>query len=131
MPQEAVIGSLSVDIPVLFSFSFYYILAMMNRKNTASHLRYMIGTSLLMIGPGIGRAMIIFGGLPFPVALTYALYITELVAIGFLIFDYFKGASIKPFVVILLVLVASHLCWSFQMSGWWQGFGGWFSRVFF
>lgn len=131
MPFNAVIGVLSVDIPVIFSFSFFYILAMINRKNTPSHLRYMIGTSLLMIGPGIGRAMIIFGGLSFPVALTYTLYITELLAVGFIIFDYLKGASIKPFVIILLVLIASHICWSYQMSGWWQGFGEWFAGVFF
>ena len=131
MPFNAVIGVLSVDIPAIFSFSFFYILAMINRKNTPSHLRYMIGTSLLMIGPGIGRAMIIFGGLPFPVALNYTMYITEILAIGFIIFDYLKGASIKPFVIILLVLIACHLCWSYQMSGWWQSFGGWFVGVFF
>ena len=29
-------------------------------------MRYMIATSLLMIGPGLGRALIIFGGIPFP-----------------------------------------------------------------
>jgi hypothetical protein len=131
MPYGTAIGGLSVDIPVIFAFSFYYILAMLNRKNTASHLRYMIGTSFLMIGPGIGRAMIIFGGLPFPVALNYALYITEFVAIAFLIFDYFKGASTKPFAIIFSVLILCHLCWSFQMSWWWQGFGEWFVRMFF
>lgn len=131
IPRNADIAGLTVDLPDILVFGFYYVMAIINIKKTASHLRYMIGTSLLMIGPGIGRAMIIFGGLPFPVALTYALYITEIVAIIFLVFDYFKGNSIKPFVVIMVGLIFLHICWAYQMSWWWQGFGEWFVGVFY
>ena len=74
MPRPVAIGNLALDIPDIFAFGLFYVLAMVNKKNSAAHMRYMIGTSLLMIGPGIGRAMIIYGGLPFPVALVYAMY---------------------------------------------------------
>ncbi|MES2517106.1 MAG: hypothetical protein V4585_03295 [Bacteroidota bacterium] len=131
MPRPVVIGGLSLDIIAIFAFGFFYIMAMVNKKNTASHLRYMIGTSLLMIGPGVGRALIIFGGIPFPIAIIYTMFLSEIIAIIFILFDYFKGASIKPFLVILTVLIASHLCWSFQMASWWQTFGEWFVRIFF
>ena len=104
---------------------------MVNKNNSAAHMRYMIGTSLLMIGPGIGRAMIIFGGLPFPVAIIITMYITELIALIFIAFDYFKKKSIKPFTTILSVLIGLHLIWNYQMESVWQGVAGWFVSVFF
>lgn len=131
MPRNADIAGLTVDLPDILVFGFFYMMAIFYRKKTASHLRYMIGTSLLMIGPGVGRAMIIFGGFSFPTALTTSLYLSEFVALAFLIFDYVKGNSIKPFIVIILGLFFLHFCWIYQMSGWWQGFGEWFVGVFF
>ena len=130
MPRNANIAGLSVDLPDILVFGFFYGMAIIYRNKSASHLRYMIGTSLLMIGPGVGRAMIIFGGFSFPIALTTSLYLSEFVALAFLIFDYFKGNSIKPFAVIIIGLIFLHICWNYQMSSWWQGFGEWFVRVF-
>lgn len=131
MPLNVDLGGLALDIPDIFAFGFYYVMAMVNKNNSAAHMRYMIGTSLLMIGPGIGRAMIIFVGLPFPVAIMITMYFTELVALIFMAFDYFKGKSIKPFAIILAVLVMLHLIWNYQMGAAWQGFAGWWVAVFF
>jgi hypothetical protein len=94
-------------------------------------MRYMIATSFLMIGPGLGRALIIFGGIPFPIAVTFTMYVSEFIALIFLAFDYFNGRSIKPYSIVLGVLIACHLSWAFQMSWWWQGFGEWFVGVFY
>jgi hypothetical protein len=74
MPKEVVIGGLALDIPNIVVFGAFYVLAMVYRHRSDYHMRYMIGTSLLMIGPGIGRAMIIYGGIPFPVAIIYTMY---------------------------------------------------------
>jgi hypothetical protein len=131
MPRPVAIGNLTLDIPAIFAFGIFYILAMVNKQNTSSHMRYMIATSFLMIGPGLGRALIIFGGIPFPVAVNFVQYVAEFIALIFLAFDYFNGHPIKPYSIVLGVLIACHLCWGFQMSGWWQGFGEWFVRVFF
>lgn len=131
MPFDEALGGLSLDIPDIFAFGLFYILAMINKHNSAAHMRYMIGTSLLMIGPGMGRAMIIFGGLPFPVAIDYSLYFTEIVAIAFITFDYTKNKSLKPFSVILSVLIVMHLLWHYQMGETWQGVAGWFVKSFF
>jgi hypothetical protein len=131
MPREQAIGGLALQLPDIIAFGFFYALAMIYKKDSAFHMRFMIGTSLLMIGPGIGRAMIIYGGLPFPVALVYAMYITELIALIFLILDFTKGKSIKPFAIILGTLVLMHLTWNYQMAAWWQSFAGWFANSFF
>ena len=131
MPRPVVIGNLTLDLPAIIAFGLFYVLAMVNKQNTASHMRYMIATSLLMIGPGLGRALIIFGGIPFPIAVTSTMYVSEFIAIVFLAFDYFNGRSIRPFIIITSVLIICHLLWAFQMTLAWQVFGEWFVAVFF
>ena len=130
-PANVALGGLALDIPDILAFGLFYVLAMVNSKNSAAHMRYMVGTSLLMIGPGLGRALIIFGGIPFPVAVTYTMCFAEFITIVFIAFDYFKGHSVKPYLVVLATLVALQLCWEFQMASWWQAFGKWFVQVFF
>jgi hypothetical protein len=131
MSGAVAIGALTLNLPVIFTFGLFYILAMVYRAKSSYHLRFMIGTSLLMIGPGIGRVMIVFGGIPFQAAVTYAMYLTDLVALIFLIIDYYKKNSLRPFTFILVALISCHLCWSYQMAAWWQTFGEWFVGVFF
>jgi hypothetical protein len=130
-PIPDVLGQISLDIPTIILFGTFFALAMINRKNSATHMRYMIATSLLMIGPGMGRSLIIFGGLPFPVAVTAVIYVSEIIALIFLLFDFFKKKNFKPFLTIFILLVLNHLCWTYQMSAWWQNFAGWFVAVFF
>lgn len=131
MPYPVNIGSLALNIPNIFAFGTLYILAMANKQNTAAHMRYFIGTSLLLIGPGIGRAMIIYGGLPFPVGVTYSIYITEAVCLALIIIDIVKHNPVKPYLITLLILIVMHLCWQFQMAWWWQAFAGKFAAWFF
>ena len=129
--KAVAIGGLALDIPDILVFGMFYVLAIINRKNSAAHMRYMVGTSLLMIGPGLGRALIIFGGIPFPVAVTYTIYVAELITVLFIAFDYVKDHSIEPYLVVLFGIAFLHICWSFQMADWWQAFGTWFVKVFF
>lgn len=125
-PEESVLGQLSLDIPTIFIFGLFFALAMINRKDAAVHMRYMVATSLLMIGPGLGRTLIIFGGLPFPVSVSITLYLSEAIAILFLLYDLRKGNPFKPFLTISLILIFNHLCWVFQSAGWWQTIAKWF-----
>ena len=125
-PMDSVLGQLSLDIPTIFIFGLFFTLAMINRKNSAVHMRYMIATSLLMIGPGLGRALIIFGGIPFPISVSIVYFISEILAVLFLINDIRKGSNVKPFLTITIVLIVNHLCWSFQSAGWWQSIAKWF-----
>jgi hypothetical protein len=127
-PVDSVLSQLSLDIPIIFIFGLFFALAMINRKNSSVHLRYMIATSLLMIGPGLGRTLIIFGGIPFPTAVTIILYIQDIIAILFLIFDIRKGNNYKPFLTITIISILYHLCWTFQNAGWWLSIASWFVK---
>lgn len=125
-PIESVLAQLSIDIPTIFIFGLFFVLAMLNRKDAAVHMRYMIATSLLMLGPGLGRALTIFGGLPFPVAATIVIYISEIIAVLFLINDVRKGNNFKPFLTITIILILNQLCWTYQTASWWQSIASWF-----
>ena len=125
-PENSVLGQLSLDIPTIFIFGLFFALAMINRKDSAVHMRYMVATSLLMIGPGLGRALIIFGGLPFPVSVSVVYYISELLAVLFLLNDFMKGNNIKPFLTITIILILNHICWGYQTAAWWQSIAKWF-----
>jgi hypothetical protein len=67
------IAGIALNIPSIFVFIILYGLAVLNTKRTYYHMRYMIGTALLMIGPGLGRALIIYFEIPPPVAITITL----------------------------------------------------------
>lgn len=130
-PENEVLGQLSLDIPAIFTFAFFAAMAFIYKKQTATHVRYMIATSLLMIGPGLGRTLIIFGGIPFPVAVAAVLYFTTFLSLVFLFFDWRNKGDIKPFTTITIVIGINLLCWVFQTSAWWLAFAKGFVHLFF
>jgi len=125
-PEESVLAQLALDIPTIFIFGLFFILAMLNRQKSDVHMRYMIGTSLLMLGPGLGRALIIFGGVPFPLAVSVVFYIGDAIALLFLFNDWRKKVDIKPLLTVVLLLIINHLFWIFQESVIWQKMAKWF-----
>ncbi len=130
-PENEVLAQLSLDIPTILTFALFALLAFVYQKQPAAHMRYMIATSLLMIGPGLGRALIILGGIPFPVSVMAVLWLSTLIALVFLLLDIRSRKNPIPFLVIFLVIGLNLLCWLFQASGWWLTFAKTFAQVFF
>lgn len=130
-PENSVLAQLSLDIPTIFIFGLFFSLAMINRHTPDTHMRYMLGTSLLMIGPGLGRALIIFGGIPFPSAVSIVYYVSEIIAILLLLNDWRKNTDIKPMLTIVIILILNHTCWAFQETTLWQKIAKWFVTMSF
>ena len=80
---------------------------------------------------GLGRILIIYGGMPFPPAVTTVYYVMEAIAVLFLLNDIRKGNNIKPFLTINIILILNHICWAFQGASWWQSFAKWFVSATF
>ena len=117
------ISGLALSLPLAFAFVVLYLLAVKNRKRTHAHIRYMIGTAFLMIGPGLGRALLLHLSLSFAAGVL----ITNLIVIGlaasFLFYDcYFKKDAL-PNVIVVGTLVCSSLLWEFRDSILWQSIG--------
>jgi hypothetical protein len=120
-----------LDLRGLFFFTILYVLALSYRKITAYHMRFMIGTGLLMIGPGFGRALINSFGLSLWDAMAYTDYAAIIITTVLLIHDILKKNPVAPYTIVLTILVVEKLLWDYRMSGPWQSFAGWFAGMFF
>ena len=130
LPNHEILGTMVLDIRGYISFAIFWALAMYFRKNSASHMRYMIATGLLAIGPGVGRGLISLG-VEFPTALT----ITDTVVlaiVGFLLgFDIYKKKNYKPFLVVFIILLIGALLWQVRDSAAWQSFAKSYAAMFY
>jgi hypothetical protein len=79
-----------LDLRGLLFFTLLYVLALSYRKITAYHMRFMIGTGLLMIGPGFGRALINSFGMSLWDSTTYTDYAAIFITMALLTYDILK-----------------------------------------
>lgn len=112
-------------------FTTLYLLALKFRKNTDYHMRFMIGTGLLMIGPGFGRALINSYGWSLWDAMIYTDYAAIFITLALLVYDVLKKNPIAPYSIVLAILVVEKLLWYYRLSGPWQSFAAKFAAMFF
>ena len=89
-----------------------------------------MGTSLLLINPGLSRVLIIFFGMA-ELGLAVSDYVAMSIAIYFIVYDYRNHKNYKPYIVILAVLVITHIIWLFRNTDVWQTIGKNIVRYFF
>jgi hypothetical protein len=131
-PRSQCIANLIIPLPQLVIFVAMYILAILHVKNTGYHMRYIIGTSLVLIGPGLGRALISLAGISFQQSVQLSFFVTELILASLIFYDIKKGNSYKPYAVLLIIFLACHLGWFFMPhSSLWQTLCGKFVQLFF
>ncbi len=58
LSHQEKIGGLALQAIDIVQFVVFYSLAIVYRRNTYNHMRFMIGTAIMMIGPGLGRALL-------------------------------------------------------------------------
>jgi hypothetical protein len=121
-PENENLAVMALDIRGLITFAIFWALAMVYRKTPAAHMRYMIATGILAIGPGVGRGLMA----SFDFSLFAALSITdvfELLIVGALLgVDLVKKNDYKPFLVVFLVFLAGKVLWQIRDSDLWQNF---------
>ncbi|MES1226125.1 MAG: hypothetical protein ABUT20_62190 [Bacteroidota bacterium] len=119
-----------LDIRGLFSFAIFWALAMIFRKNSASHMRYMIATGIVAIGPGVGRGLVTLG-VDFPTALTIT-DLVDLAIVGFLLgYDIYRKKNYKPFLVVFVVFLIGSLLWQLRDTAAWQSFAKSYASMFY
>jgi hypothetical protein len=118
-PQAAV-GITALSLPNMFGFALFYYLAIFNSDVMQRHMRYMIGTSFLMLGPGLGRILIV--GLHWPIEM--AVNVTNMAGIilaaVFLVTDIRRKGTYLPYLVIFITLVLIEGIWLIKMTPLWQ-----------
>ncbi|QNA46624.1 hypothetical protein [Lacibacter sediminis] len=122
VPEHENLTFIVLDMRGFLSFAIFWSLAMITRKRPDSHMRYMIATGILAIGPGVGRGL----GSAFGMSLGDAITITDaldLVIVGVLLgVDVYRKKNYKPFLTVFLVLLAGSVLWQLRDTALWQSF---------
>ncbi|HZJ60340.1 MAG TPA: hypothetical protein VFD24_08685 [Chitinophagaceae bacterium] len=130
-PEHDILRDIVLDARGLYSFAIFWLLAMLYRKDSSSHMRYMIATGILAIGPGMGRGLINSFGLDIGTALT----ITDLVGlaiVGFLLGnDIYRKKNYKPFLVVFIVLAFGAALWQARDTDAWQSFARSYAAILY
>ncbi len=114
-------------------FTIFYILAISNTKKIPKHMRYMIGTALLVVGSGIVRILFLIG-LTRELSFYGNTLITTLLFVSFIWYDRSKGRPIidnafsTAFVIFLIPTVLSFII---PQTVWWQNLAEIFVNVAF
>ena len=120
--KDESLAGLALDITSLIAFGICYILAIINRKNTPLHMRYMVGTALIIMGPGIMRMIAIyeiFGDIGFPTVVLYSYIICASIGVGLIVYDLIKTKPYIPYLVAVGLIVGIYLTYLNRMSDWW------------
>jgi hypothetical protein len=130
-PEHLMLGFIVLDMRGFLSFAIFWTLAMVTRKLPDSHMRYMIATGILAIGPGVGRGL----GASFGINVYDALTITDvldLLIVGILLaIDVYRKKNYKPFLTVFLILLIGSVLWQLRDSALWQTFAKNYAEWFY
>lgn len=104
-------------------FATFYMLAIINRKKIASHLRYMISTAVVVVSAGLLRVLITWLGMDFMGALYASIMAMALVFVGLIFYDFRneKLSKNKSFLTAFLVFSIPNLLLLFvPYTSWWR-----------
>lgn len=115
---------------ILFYLSllgFFYFRAVLNRRTTSVHARYMVAASLTMIGPTVDRILFFTFGIEkfFDVIPqeSFAFLIEDLILTGLLIYDYRNKKPTRTLWTCLLVYMVGQFLYFFvKGKGFWETF---------
>ncbi len=114
-------------------FLIFYILAILNKKNTQKHMRYMIATGIVVGGPGLGRIFMTWLNMDILAAIGLMSLITLLVFVGLIIYDRLKKKKFKinPFTITFIIwLIPNILIIFFPNTEPWQRTAKWIVTTF-
>jgi hypothetical protein len=119
--QSQKIATLYIPFYQIVDFITLYLLAIYYKKKIFYHLRYMIATSLAVYGAALKRFFTNFLGVTVLNGFLYTFIITDLILLGFILYDKMHGKDNKPYVVSLIILLASQFGFYFlRNSDLWQ-----------
>lgn len=128
--QDAV-AIIALSMPGIIIFGVLYGLAVANKQRTFYHMRYMIGTALLMIGPGLGRILgVNFGVAPDP-GITITLAVVALIASVFLAVDIIRKRDYFPNLIVTGSMIFYWVAWEARYTSAWQRIGDGIAKMFF
>ena len=87
----------------------FYTLAIFYKKDKSKHMRYMIGTAIVFLGPTFGRIGPIILGLPNSISQNILYTIIYIILIGLILYDRQKGKNFRPYLLILATWITHQI----------------------
>mgnify|MGYP001554117744 CR=1 FL=1 len=107
-----------------------YLLAIINKHRTPYHMRYMIATSLAIVGAGMRRVFVHVLHMDSE-ALLLGFLIPDLALVGLIVYDWVKGNNARAYIIAFIILAVSHYSIYFlPHTALWQSVAGYFVRFF-
>ena len=131
MNEADTLAALTNGIPDLLFLGTLFSLGMIYRKNTSYHLRFLASTGLMMLGPGLGRLLVVSSGLPVPIAIPIIVALTTGTGLVWLIVDIRQKRSPFPMAVFVGIGVVAFGIAASGHSAWWQASANWIAAYFF
>lgn len=106
-PHDQNLALLLVPATDTLPFALLYLLAMVNRKQTAYHMRYIIASALVLIGPPLGRILMFTTSLDFMTGSLVTYAITDFILVIMMVYDRYnsKSFSVGPYFISLIILI--------------------------
>jgi hypothetical protein len=130
-PKPAILAGMYFPTYQIFDFAVLYLLAIINKHRTPYHMRYMIATSLAIVGAGLRRSFEHTMGMGGDNAVLYGFLLPDLVLVGLIVYDKIKGQNSRAYVISLIILAISHYSYYFlPQTELWQSVAGYCVRLF-
>ncbi len=130
-PEHDMLSFIVLDMRGFLFFAIFWSMAMIYRKKPDTHMRYMIATGILAIGPGMGRGLIHSFGLSIWDAITVTDVLELLIVVVLLGFDLYRKKNVKPFLTIFLLILLGSVLWQLRDSDAWQSFAKNYAQLFY
>ena len=130
-PEQAILAGMYFPSFQIFDFFVLYLLAIINKNRTPYHMRYMVATSLAIVGAGMRRLLLHDFGMTSAHAVLYGFLIPDLILVGLIVYDRIKGNNSRAYIIALIILVVSHYGYYFiPQTALWQSAAGYCVRFF-
>lgn len=132
VPVEKVVSMLFVPFYQIIDFAILYLLAIYHKKFTPYHMRYMIATSMAIVGAAVRRICTKLLGLSSPDAFLYTFVLTDMVLVALIMFDIRYKKDWKPYFISLVIILISQAAYYIApQTAFWQKWCRLFAETFF
>jgi hypothetical protein len=129
-PTQAIIGWLSLNFRLMLFFAILYLLAIYYRHRPSLHMRYMCSTALLLIGPGLVRALISYPALSHAASHSFDRYANISIAGVITLVDSWRTKRLSPFALVLSFMLLQKILWDFKEAPVLQAMGRVLAEMF-
>lgn len=109
-------------------FVILYLLAILNKRETPKHMRYMITTGIIIGGPGLGRIFMTWMNMDIFMAIQIVVLLTLIAFISLIVYDRIKKKTfrINPYTIALIIWLIPNILIIFSpATPLWQSIAKW------